>query len=482
MIKKLCCSALLLVSVCCFSQTSAPLGPLPDSDQVSWHHLEFYLFVHFGPNTFTDLEWGKGNEQEAVFNPAELDCGQWCRIAKAAGAKGIIITAKHHDGFCLWPSAYSRHTVKESPWRNGRGDVLAELSKSCRESGLLFGVYLSPWDRNHPQYGTPGYNEVFVNMMIEVSRRYGPLFEFWWDGANGEGPNGKKQVYDWGLFERTLRKNAPHTVIFSDIGPDIRWVGNERGKAGDPDWDFLDTAGFARGAGAPPTDTLNHGNVWGKHWIPPECDVSIRPGWFYHSAEDGQVKRPEDLFRLYLESVGRGANLLLNVPPNRKGLISPYDSAALMGFAKLRKQFTHPSLLQGSGVTISTRSHSGDTHTLIDGNEDSFLSLGGDFTQNYVEFVFQKPIAFNCLVLQEPVRMGQRISSFRIEMRTIADSLIVLSGQTIGRKRILVFPGQWLRSMRIRVTGAKGEPLLSECQAFYIRTQLPEPERKLNKS
>src|SRR6201995_5110266 len=235
--------------------------PLPSAQQLTWQNMDFYLFVHFGPNTFTDLEWGKGTEQEDIFNPTNLDCGQWCRIAKAAGAKGIILTAKHHDGFCLWPSKYSTHTIAQSKWRNGKGDVLRELSDSCKKYGLKMGVYLSPWDRNHPKYGTPEYNNVFVNMMKEVVSNYGPFFEFWWDGANGEGPNGKKQVYDWHSFEQTMRSIAPNTIVFSDIGPGARWVGNEKGIAGDPNWYLLDTAGFTRGTGAPSTDTLNHGNV-----------------------------------------------------------------------------------------------------------------------------------------------------------------------------------------------------------------------------
>ncbi|HEY2725954.1 MAG TPA: alpha-L-fucosidase, partial [Parafilimonas sp.] len=238
--------AIILLFSCCLvrAQKVTVNNPLPSKQQLAWQQMDFYLFVHFGPNTFTDLEWGKGTEQEDIFNPTNLDCGQWCHIAIAAGAKGIIITAKHHDGFCLWPSKYSTHTVAQSKWRNGKGDVLRELSDSCKKYGLKMGVYLSPWDRNHPKYGTPEYNDVFVNMMKEVVKNYGPFFEFWWDGANGEGPNGKKMVYDWHRFEQTMRSIAPNTIVFSDIGPDARWVGNENGIAGDPNWNLLDTAGF----------------------------------------------------------------------------------------------------------------------------------------------------------------------------------------------------------------------------------------------
>ena len=353
-------SVLLLLCICMAGRTQSPFEPLPAAKQLAWQNAPFYLFVHFGPNTFTDLEWGKGSENEEIFNPTAMDCRQWCRIAKAAGASGIIITAKHHDGFCLWPSAYSKHTVAQSKWKNGKGDVLQELSDACREYGLSFGVYLSPWDRNHPAYGTAAYNEVFINMMKEVVAQYGPFFEFWWDGANGEGPNGKKQVYDWHRFESTMREIAPNTMVFSDIGPDIRWVGNENGIAGTTNWNLLDTAGFSRGLGAPPNDTLNRGNVNGRNWIPAECDVSIRPGWFYHAKEDSLVKSPEKLFDIYLKSVGRGANLILNVPPDTRGLISSYDSAALMGFAKLRKESFQDLISSGNAmVSLNGKNHKG---------------------------------------------------------------------------------------------------------------------------
>jgi alpha-L-fucosidase len=329
--KKICC----ITALFCFTQLMAQQSfPMPSAAQKQWHGMEFYLFVHFGPNTFTNEEWGNGKEKEEVFNPTQLNCKQWCQIAKAAGAKGIIITAKHHDGFCLWPSAFSNHTVKQSSWRNGSGDVLKELSAACREYGLKMGVYLSPWDRNHPDYGTAKYNDVFINMMKEVVITYGPFFEFWWDGANGEGPDGKKQVYDWKRFEQTIKTIAPNTVMFSDIGPDVRWVGNEKGIAGKTNWNYLDTAGFTRGLGAPSDKSLNEGNENGKAWIPAECDVSIRPGWFYHSNENDKVKTPQQLFTLYLKSVGRGANFLLNVPPDTKGLFSANDSASLVGFKK----------------------------------------------------------------------------------------------------------------------------------------------------
>jgi len=456
-----------------FCQSRGPAGPLPSAAQLKWQDNNFYLFVHFGPNTFTDLEWGKGSEKEEVFNPTALDCRQWCRIAKAAGAKGIILTAKHHDGFCLWPSAYSKHTVAQSSWRGGKGDVLKELSKACKEAGILFGVYLSPWDRNHPAYGTAEYNDVFVNMMKEVVTKYGPFFEFWWDGANGEGPNGKKQVYDWHRFESTMRSIAPNTILFSDIGPDARWVGNEKGFAGKTNWNLLDTAGFSRGAGAPPSDTLNQGNLNGTNWIPAECDVSIRPGWFYHASEDSLVKTPEALFEIYLKSVGRGANFLLNVPANRSGLISSYDSSALMGFAALRRKSFHSSILRDAGTSVQLNGKNVRAE-LTDGKEDSWVSAGKDYKNAFLDIRFRKKTELNCIELKEPVQQGQRVKSFTIELRNGNQLLGRLEQTTIGHQRILTFPTQAVTGIRIKITDAKTDPLISELAVFKIDEDLVE--------
>jgi len=453
-----------------------PLPPLPSTKQEEWHDMEFYLFAHFGPNTFTNLEWGQGTEQEDIFNPTALDCRQWCRIAKAAGAKGIIITAKHHDGFCLWPSKYSAHTVAQSKWRNGRGDVIRELKEACKEYGLKMGIYLSPWDRNHPKYGTAAYNDVFVNMMKEVVDRYGPFFEFWWDGANGEGPNGKKMIYDWKKFKLTLKMMAPNTVVFSDIGPDIHWVGNESGLAGKTNWSLLDTAGFQPGIGAPSTDTLNRGNENGHVWLPAECDVSIRPGWFYHKEEDSAVKTPTQLFGLYLKSVGRNSTLLLNVPPDRRGLYTAFDSAALMGFKELRDQSFAYSLARKKGTKITTALHI-ETKNLTDKNAQTYLSLGTNYNSNPIEIKFREPEIVNCIVLQEPTRMGQRIRSFTVEvLGDEGTSIYKVDATTIGHKRILSFPKQLASRIRITITDSKAIPLLGELDVFKIDDSLVEKD------
>jgi alpha-L-fucosidase len=461
----------ICLCLCLAGSSQAFVEPLPGKKQLDWQSRPFYLFMHFGPNTFTDLEWGKGTEKEEVFHPAALDCRQWCRIAKAAGARGIVITAKHHDGFCLWPSAYSKHTVAQSSWRNGKGDVLKELAAACREYGLSMGVYLSPWDRNHPDYGTPAYNEVFIHMMNEVVRNYGPFFEFWWDGANGEGPNGKKQVYDWHAFEATLREIAPNTMVFSDIGPDMRWVGNENGIVGSTNWNLLDTAGFSRGLGAPPNDTLNQGNVNGKNWIPAECDVSIRPGWFYHAREDSLVKSPEKLFAIYLKSVGRGANLILNVPPDPRGLISPYDSAALMGFARLRTESFEKNILKKETATV-----------FLDGKNDSafltdphaLIGTGMNYKKENIEIRFNKNQAINCILLKEDIQFGQRVKSFEIECYDQDKLVYKQVFTTIGHQRILSFPVQMTNRIRIRITDAKADPIISSIELYHIPEKLVE--------
>ena len=446
----------------------------PTKAQLEWHDMEFYLFMHFGPNTFTDLEWGHGNEKEEVFNPKDLDCEQWCRIAKAAGAKGIIITAKHHDGFCLWPSKYSKHTVRESKWKNGKGDVLKELSAACKKYGLKFGVYISPWDRNHPDYGTEKYNDVFVNMMKEIVKNYGPIWELWWDGANGEGPNGKKQIYDWHRFEKTVRDLSPNTVVFSDIGPDIRWCGNENGIAGITNWNTLDTAGFTRGAGGPPQDTLNTGNANGKNWIPAECDVSIRPGWFYHKSEDDKVKTPEQLFNLYLKSVGRGANLLLNVPPDGRGLITQFDSASLVGFKKLLQKNLADNLFKHSATYHLYHGILKKAPALSDGNfktiekieETVSPSVGIACTQN-------KKI--NCIVLNENLANGQHCSKFKLLLFNAKDELVKeIYGTTIGKKRFITFPAITINAIELTIEVQNGTTAISEIEAYLINEGLIE--------
>jgi alpha-L-fucosidase len=417
-------------------------GPTPTKQQLAWHEKEFYLFMHFGPNTFTNLEWGKGSEDPNVFNPTAIDCNQWASIAKASGAKGIIITAKHHDGFSLWPSKFSKHTVRESKWMNGKGDVIKMLSEACKKAGIEMGVYISPWDRNHPQYGTEAYNDIYIQTMKELLTGYGNLTELWWDGANGEGPNGKKQVYDFTRFKDSAMSYQPNILIFSDIGPHIRWVGNENGLINETNWNLLDTAGFKRGEGAPANDTLNRGNFNGKNWIGAEADVSIRKGWFYHEEEDSTVKSGKTLFNLYLNSVGHGGNLLLNVPPNRKGLIAPQDSAALMDFRKIREAAFKTNLFK-SAITKNNK--------------------------NEIDIATAVPVTINSIQLQEQIKFGQRVIRFEIYAGDNQQDLKkIASSTTIGRKKIIQFPSVTAKHFKVKITETKASPLMGAVSGYLI--------------
>lgn len=430
-------------------------SPRPHPRQLAWQAMEANAFVHFGPNTFTDVEWGGGKEDPNLFQPTSLDCDQWVRAFKSAGFKGVILTAKHHDGFCLWPSKLSTHTVAQSTWRNGRGDVVKELSDACRRGGLKFGIYLSPWDRNHPTYGTPEYNKVFAGMLKEVLTHYGPIFEVWFDGANGEGPNGKKQVYDWDLFVGTVRKYQPQAVIFSDAGPDVRWVGNEEGFAGETCWATVPSGRYV--PGTPYYTELTEGKRGTDLWVPAECDVSIRPGWFYHADQNMRVKSPEALLDLYEKSVGRNSLFLLNVPPDRTGKIAPPDIAALKGFGALRERIYGRNLAVGGRQWVE-RGAKG--------------SVEGTFT-----LALKKPVTFDRIDLREPIQKGQKIAAFTVESKQGEAWAPVVSGTTVGHRRILIVPTTTSTALRVRVTDGEGRPDLLPIRLFMAGTTASAAER-----
>jgi len=449
----------------------APYGAIPTEYQNDWQKMEYYMFIHFGPNTFTDVEWGDGKEDPRVFNPTDLDCRQWAKIAKDAGMKAIIITAKHHDGFCLWPSAYSTHTVRETPWKDGKGDILKELSDACKEFGLKFGVYLSPWDQNHPAYGTPGYNQVFANTLNEVLSNYGHVFEQWFDGANGEGPNGKKQEYDWDLFHETVYRNQPHAIIFSDIGPGCRWMGNERGIAGETNWSTLNVAGFGRGHGAPSQQVLNTGNVNGEAWVPAETDVSIRPGWFYSPSTDERVKTLEHLVDIYHTSIGRNSNLLLNVPPDRRGRIHPNDSARLMEFKRAIDESYANNLMKGATVKAeNTRGNSSkySAANLLNGKYDSYWAADDNVTTTSIEIDLGNPQTFNRFLVQEYTPLGQRVAKFSVERwdDTTSKWITIQDATTIGYKRILRLPQVTAQKLRLNIVEALASPVLNNIELY----------------
>ena len=444
--------ALALLASCSKVTPPEPYGAVPTPQQVEWQKMEMNMFAHFGPNTFTGLEWGLGTEAEDIFNPTALDCGQWASIAKEAGFKGIIITGKHHDGFCLWPNPVSTHTVAQSPWKDGKGDVLKELSEACAKEGLKFGVYVSPWDRNDPHYGTPEYNDVYVKTLETVhDGRYGEIFEQWFDGANGEGPNGKKQVYDWPRFHETVLKYSPNAIMFSDVGPGCRWVGNERGVAGRTNWSTLNTKGFTPGAGSPSTDTLNTGNVHGAVWHPAETDVSIRPGWFWRESENDKVKSLNKLLSIYYTSVGRNSLLLLNVPPDNRGLIHEADATRLKEFKAALDEIFKDNLADGAKAKASNvRGRGFGAGNILDGNFDSYWATKDGVNEASVTFDLAGEKTFNRVLIQEYIPLGQRVKSFTVEAEGPDGQWKEIARETtIGYKRIV--PVEKVTTSKVRV-------------------------------
>jgi alpha-L-fucosidase len=447
----------------------APVAPTPSPAQLAWHRLEYYAFVHFGMNTFTDHEWGEGRAGADNFNPTALDCRQWARVVKAAGMKGVIITAKHHDGFCLWPSDTTEYSVKNSKWRDGRGDALKELSEACKEYGLKFGVYISPWDRNHPLYGTPKYNRVFKDQWREILTRYGEVFESWLDGAN----DGKKRmVYDFHGFFETIKKLQPDTLIFSDAGPDVRWVGNERGFAGETNWSPRDNEGTFPGFAD--EKALNTGDESGTVWLPAECDVSIRPGWFYHANEDGKLKSVEQLMNIYYGSVGRNANLLLNIGVDRRGLVNENDERRLMEFKRARDEAfrenlagkNNPAKAKVKATNVRGNDARFNAEKTIDGDPATYWATDDGVTTASLELDFGREIEFNTFLAQENIALGQRVKKFSLEILGGGGWETVARQSTVGYKRILRFPAVKAARLKFTIEAAKACPTITNVEVY----------------
>jgi alpha-L-fucosidase len=457
-----------------------PCGVVPSARQLAWHELEFYGFIHFTVNTFTDKEWGYGDETESVFNPTSLDARQWARTARDAGMKGLIITAKHHDGFCLWPSAYTEHSVKNSPWKNGNGDVVRELSDACREYGLKFGIYLSPWDRNRADYSTPAYPTYYRNQLRELLTNYGPIFEVWCDGANGGdgfygGAREKRKIdpatyYDWAATRDLIRSLQPDAVIFSDAGPDVRWVGNEKGVGYETNWMALHPEGLY--PGIPPASYLAHyaaGQPDGSVWVPPEVDVSIRPGWFYHASEDDQVKSPQQLIDIYYDSVGRDCSLLLNVPPDRRGLISQNDVSNLKALHRYLDRTFKTDLASGSKV-MASNTRGGDKRyspeNVLGGDSHAYWATDDKVTTGSIEFELNGPKQFDQVMLQEKIGLGQRVEAWSFEAQIDSHWTTVTSGGTIGYKSLTRFTPVNASKVRLNISKARGCLALSRVGLF----------------
>jgi alpha-L-fucosidase len=416
--------------------------PVPSPSQLAWQRDERALFLHFGVNTFTDREWGDGTEDPGIFAPTALDARQWARAARASGCRAMILTAKHHDGFCLWPTATTRHSVAGSPWRGGEGDLVREFVEACRAEGLGAGLYCSPWDRNSPAYGdSPRYNDLYCDQLTELLTRYGPITEVWFDGANGEGPNGRRQEYDWPRFFGLVRQLQPEAVMFSDAGPDVRWCGNEDGEAGDPNWSTVDAAAvpFPGASGDGVTAMLQHGDPAGTVWRPAEADVSIRPGWFYHPAEDARVRTVDDLVALYFSSVGRNSKLLLNVPPTRAGRLHDTDVARLRGMRGRIETLFDEDLAAAPRASWRRASTTG---------AEAEMDLG-------------RTVRVGLARLEEDISRGQAVARYTLYGSDGGAWQPLSSGTTIGYARLDRFPPTPIRRIRLVVdqTVAAPEPI-----------------------
>jgi len=455
-----------------------PVHPIPTEAQLRWHEMEMNAFIHFTTNTFTDREWGLGNEKPEIFNPTQLDADQWVTVLKSAGFKGIILTCKHHDGFCLWPSEFTDHDVQNSPYKGGNGDVVREVADACRRHGLKFGVYLSPWDRNHPAYGTPEYINYYREQLRELFTNYGDIFEMWFDGANGGDGyyGGKYEVrridgrtyYDWPTTLDLVRSLQPDVLFFSDAGPSIRWCGNEQGIGGETNWNTITPDTLY--PGKPDIgDLLNTGSPDGTHWIPAEVNTSIRPGWFYHAKEDSLVKTPEKLFDIYMTSVGRGSTLLLNVPPDPRGLIHERDVAVLKQWGALLDSTFKTNLAANAKATADHYRGRSDVYApanVTDGNKDTYWATDDDQVQGQITIELSESKTVSFVVLQEYIRLGQRVKRFTVSVRNGDEWTKVGEGTTIGYKRILRLNPVETDAVRISIEEAKACPTISNVEVY----------------
>lgn len=471
-----------IVFISCSTRHVSPpkaIQPVPSEAQLAWHEMETNAFVHFSINTFADKEWGYGDETPALFNPTALDVDQWVTTLEEAGFKGVILTTKHHDGFCLWPSEYTEHSIRNSPYKNGHGDIVRELSDACKHHGMKFGIYLSPWDRNRADYGTPAYIEYYRNQLKELFINYGPVFEMWFDGANGGdgfygGANEKRKIdgstyYDWPTTLQIVRDMEPDVIFFSDAGPGVRWVGNERGIAGETNWNMITPDTLFAGKGGI-EKLLQTGSENGTRWIPAEVDVSIRPGWFYHEREDTLVKTPEKLFEIYLASVGRGSTLLLNVPPDKRGRIHDTDVQALKDWRKIINDELGTNLAAGANVSASSVRGNASEYSgamVTDGDKETYWCTDENVTTGSVEIDFGKMLAVKYILLQEYIRLGQRVKEFNIEVWEDGGWRNAAAATTIGYKRIVKLDSPVTTDkIRINITTSRACPLVSNVEVY----------------
>lgn len=455
---------------------------VPSSRQVAYQQLEFYSFIHFTVNTFTGEEWGNGTEDPAIFNPVRLDAEQWVNSIKATGMKGLILTCKHHDGFCLWPSKYTEHTIAASPYKDGKGDIVREVSDACREAGIKFGVYLSPWDRNQSTYGYgKAYNDFFVNQLTELLTNYGEVFTVWFDGACGEGSNGKKQVYDWDRYYEVIRTLQPMACI-NVCGPDIRWCGNEAGDTRPAEWSVVpkrtseteriaeqsqqedNTAFRERKISASDSD-LGSREILEQEkeliWYPAEVNTSIRPGWFYHEEEDDQVRSLKELIHIYFNSVGGNAMFLLNIPPNKDGLVHENDVKRLMEIGEYLERAFKTNLLENAEITVNSAKEGYGIDCVRTDDYKSYYRTEDGVTSSVIDIKWEEEQSISHIVLKENINCSQRIEKFTIEAEIKGVYHTIYEGSVVGYKRIISLKSVITDNIRIHIADARVAPTIS---------------------
>ena len=484
----------MMVLCSCMSMTAQtkqePFGPLPSENQLRWQDMEMYAFIHYSLNTYTDQEWGFGNEDPKLFNPSSLDCRQWARVCKQAGMRGIIFTAKHHCGFCMWPSAYTEYSVKNSPWKNGKGDVVRELADACREEGLKFAVYLSPWDRNHKDYGKPEYVTYFRNQLRELLTQYGDIFEVWFDGANGGdgwygGANETRKIdrttyYQWPETYKMIRELQPKCLIWNDGSDrgDLRWVGTEAGNVGETNWSLMPSKGDT------PWHMLHYGVEDGDVWCPGETNTSIRPGWFYHETENDHVKSLSKLMDTYYKSVGRNSTLLLNFPIAPNGRIHPNDSLRGIAFKKMIDEVFVKGSVEFRVKNEELRTKSSWTSQAAKPSDDysqgEKIPQQSNHSSSLLTLNFQSPTAVNRFLTEEDIALGQRVKKFKLEAlvdgkwQPLKDALVENGKDgltTIGHRRIVCFPTVTATQLRFTITDSKAEPIIKRL-GVYLAPEL----------
>lgn len=446
-----------------------PYGAIPSARQLKWHETEMYCLIHFTPTTFQNKEWGYGDADPAIFNPAKFDALQIVEAAKSGGFKGIVFVAKHHDGFALWPTKSAGYNISESPWKNGKGDMVREFMLAAKQKGLKFGIYCSPWDRNNPAYGSPAYITVYRNQLRELYSNYGPLFISWHDGANGGDGfyGGRKEsrkvdqsgYYDWLTTWKMTRELQPDASIFSDIGPDIRWVGNEKGIAPETSWSTITLKG--KGSKSPMPGFLDDANLGsgtrnGKQWIPFEGDVALRPGWFYHPEEDGETKSAAQLFNIYCNSVGRGGGFDLGLSPTTEGLLHPDDVKTLAEFGKILKQVFTRNMAEDAKITLSGIRNNNVKEfgpgNLTDNDRYSYWATDDNVHNATATLTFKQPVKFNLIRLRENIKLGQRIDSIRVETFRKNKWMDLARATSIGANRIIKLETPEISSkIRVRI-------------------------------